>query len=84
MTEPDEFEFDAWQEDVAFLAKTLAELFESEKSRYHIDDINNTLFVEIEGLEEYSEDEISGIAEPLLEELDLDFEDIILMPLSVK
>lgn len=82
MSETNESDYEAWQEDISFLVQTLAELFESVKSRYHMDDMNNALYVELEGLQDYSEDEISDIASPLLEELDLDIEDIILLPYS--
>jgi len=82
MIETNESEFQAWEEDVQFLVKTLVELFESDNSRYYIDEINNHLYVELEGLESYPEKEIVEIAEPILTELDLDFEDIVLLPMS--
>lgn len=82
MAETNESEFEAWQEDIQFLAETLAELFESDDFRYYVDEINNHLYIELEGLEEFDEEEIVEIAEPLLSELDLDFEDIVLIPLG--
>lgn len=80
MEETNESEFQAWEEDLEYLVRTLAELFESGRSRHSIDEVNDILYVELEGLEEYGEEEIVEIAEPLLSELDLDFEDIILLP----
>jgi len=78
--EAHESDFEAWQEDVTFLVKTLSELFESSGSRYYIDEINNILYVELEGLNEYEDEEIIELAEPILNELDLDFEDVVLLP----
>lgn len=82
MDEFDKSEIEAWHEDTAFLVKTLAEIFESGDYSFYIDEINETLYIELEGLNEYSDDEIAEIAGPVFDELDLDFEDIILMPLE--
>jgi len=82
MEENSESEFEEWQKDVAYLAEVLKESFESTDVRYSIDDQNDILYIELEGLDEYSEEEIVEIAEPLLEEIDLDFEDVILLPLK--
>jgi hypothetical protein len=81
-TEQTELEYQAWHEDIEYLVKILTESFESADSRYYVDEMNETLYVELEGLDDYSEDEIVEIAGPILEELDLDFEDILLLPLS--
>ncbi len=75
-------EIQAWQEDVEYLVKILQESFESTDSSYYVDEMNNFLYVELEGLSDYDEEEIVEIAGPVLEELDMDFEDIILLPLS--
>jgi hypothetical protein len=48
----------------------------------HYVDQNNLLYIEIEGLQDYTDEEIEEIAGPILEELDLDFEEILLVPLS--
>ncbi|HKL14667.1 MAG TPA: hypothetical protein VJ915_03485 [Balneolaceae bacterium] len=82
MPDETEQEYQAWQEDIEYLVKILKESFESTDSSYYVDEINEILYVELEGLDEYPEDEIVEIAGPVLEELDLDFEDIILLPLS--
>ncbi|MEX2600951.1 MAG: hypothetical protein WD355_04845 [Balneolaceae bacterium] len=84
MTDINESELEAWQEDTAFLVKTLADIFESTDFRYYIDEINETLYVELEGLHDYSDDEIAELAEPVFEELDLDFENIVLLPLQTE
>lgn len=80
MEEFNEKDIEAWQEDVEYLVYVLKESFESTDAAYSIDDMNNTLYVELEGLEEYPDEEIFEITEPILEEIDLDFEDIILVP----
>lgn len=82
MTEETEQEYQAWHEDIQFLVNVLKESFESTSSAYYLDEMNNILYVELEGLSEYSEEEIAEIAQPVLEELDLDFEDVILLPQS--
>ncbi len=80
MEETNESGFDEWQKDVEYLVKILKESFESIEARYTIDDLNDILYVELEGLDEYSEDEIIEIAEPILDTIELDFEDVILIP----
>ncbi|SMO44660.1 hypothetical protein [Gracilimonas mengyeensis] len=81
MSEPTEDEIKAFMEDVEFLVKTLKETFESTDAQFFIDERNEILYVKLEGLNDYSEDEIEEIAEPVLDELDLDFEQIVLLPL---
>jgi len=83
MADESEQEYQAWQEDIEYLVNVLKESFESTEASYYQDEFNNTLYVELEGLDEYSNDEITEIAEPILEELDLDFEDILLLPKKV-
>ena len=84
MEELNEQEREAWREDVEYLVQILKESFESTDAAYSIDEMNDTLYVELEGLDEYPDEEILEIAEPILEEIDLDFEDIILLSLSKK
>ena len=82
MSELNESDYNAFQEDIAYLVNALKESFEATEVRYHEDEINDTLYIELEGLADYSETEIGEIAGPLLEELDLDFDEIILLPIS--
>lgn len=82
MSEQNEEEaLSAWQEDVEFLVNILKESFESTEVKYSVDEHNNILYVELEGLQDYPDDEIIEIAEPIFETADLDFDDIILLPL---
>lgn len=82
MDELEESEFEAWQEDVAYLVQTLKEVFESTDAGFYVDELNDTLYVELEGLNDYEDEEIIELAEPVLDELDLDFEDVVLLPLK--
>lgn len=82
MPEENESDFEEWIQDVEFLVHTLKESFESTDARYNIDEMNDILYVELEGLEQYPEDEIIEIAEPIFEIIELEFEDIILVPLK--
>lgn len=81
MDERNESDFEEWEKDVEFLVYTLKESFESEQANYEYDEINDILYIELEGLQEYSEDEIVEIAEPILDVSELNFEDIILLPI---
>ena len=80
MSIPEEIDYKSYEEDLTTLIKTLKDSFESTECEYHIDDVKETLFIKLEGLEEYTHAEIIEIVEPILEELDMDFEEIILMP----
>jgi len=83
MSEQNEEEaLSAWQEDVEFLVNILKESFESTDVKYSVDEQNDILYVELEGLQDYSDEEIVEIAEPIFETAELDFEDIILLPLQ--
>jgi len=82
MNETNESQINEWEEEVEYLVKILKESFESTDARYSVDELNDILYVELEGLGDYSDDEIVEIAEPILEEVELDFEDIILLPLG--
>jgi hypothetical protein len=81
MDKNNESELEEWEKDVQYLVDVLKESFESTDARYSVDDLNDILYVELEGLGDYSEEEIIEIAEPVLDVIELDFEDIILVPL---
>ena len=80
MSIPEESDYKSYEEDLAILIETLKNSFESSECEYYIDEMKETLFIKLEGLEEYTQAVIIEIAEPILEELDMDFEEIILMP----
>lgn len=82
MDDINESEYDALQQDIEFLVHSLKESFESDDARYSIDELNDILYIELEGLQDYSSEEIVEIAEPLLDEMELEFKDILLLPLQ--
>lgn len=81
MSSNEELEHQAFEEDLQYLIKILMDSFESVDSQHYIDDLNEILYIKLEGLQDYEEYEIEEIAAPILEELDMDYEEIILLPL---
>jgi len=81
MSNIEESEHHSFEEDLKFLIKTLKESFESTDVQYFVDDHNDVLYVKLEGLGDYPDEEIEEIVNPIFEVLDLDFEEIILLPL---
>lgn len=77
MSEQTEQEMEINEQQIELLVDTLRQSFEAEKARYFIND--NTLLIEIEGLDEWSEEEITEVAEPVLEELDAGFDEVLLL-----
>jgi hypothetical protein len=75
-------DMDRFHADVADLAARLATAFNAGAHTYHIDDATDTLYVSLKGLEAIPDEEIEALAIPILDDLDLDFEDIILLPLD--
>lgn len=82
MAELEDADYEAYEQDIELLVDTLRKCFNAQKARYSIVGHQNTLYVEIEGLDELSADEISEVAEPVLDELDMDFDEISLLPLK--
>lgn len=81
MSAPEELEYQSFEEDLKLLIETLRKSFESTDVEYYVDDHNDVLYVKLEGLDDYSEHEVDEIATPILEELDMNFEEIIFLPL---
>lgn len=71
-----------FEDDIQALADTLKQRFNSDKVRWFLHEQTETLYLEISGLESVSDDEIERLAGPILEEQDLDFEEIVLLPLK--
>lgn len=82
MAELDDADYEAYEQDVELLVDTLRKCFDAEKARYSVVGHQNTLYIEIEGLDELDGDTISEVAEPVLDELDMDFDEISLLPLK--
>lgn len=81
MSNTEELDHQSYQEDLQFLITTLKDSFESTDVQHFVDEHNDTLYVKLEGLEDYPDEEIEEIATPIFEILDLDFEEIVLLPL---
>lgn len=71
-----------FENDIQDLANRLQQVFESKAMRWFHHEQSDTLYIELEGLEDMDDDKISNLAEPILDDLDLDFEEIILLPYS--
>ena len=82
MTDQNETALHDFQEEIQALADALSEAFEAEETRFYYNDENEALYVEISGLDKLNETEIERIAEPILNDTDLDLEEIILLPLQ--
>ena len=82
MSELDPSALDDFKNDMEQLVAELQEAFESKESRYYYDDQQEVLFVELSGLEQYSEEEIESTAEPVLNAYDLDLDEIYILPLG--
>jgi len=84
MAEIEDADYEAYEQDIELLVDTLRKCFNAEKARYSVVGHQNTLYIEIEGLEELSPEDISEVAESVLDELDMDFDKISLLPLNKK
>ncbi len=84
MAELTDEDYQAYEEDLKILVDALRKSFNAEKARYQVVGHQNTLFIEIEGLEDISEEVIQEVAEPIFNELDMDFDEIFLVPLNKK
>lgn len=82
MAEFSDDDYEAYEQDLEILVDTLRKCFNAEKARYSIVDHQNALYIEIEGLENLSNEEISEVAEQVFNELDMDFDEIFLVPLK--
>lgn len=82
MAEFTESDYEAYEDDLELLVDTLRRCFNAEKARYTVAGHQNALFIEIEGLDLLTQAEIAEVAEPILEELDMDFEEISLLPIK--
>ncbi len=78
--ELDESDYEAYEQDLELLVDTLRQCFNSERARYNVAGHQNILYIEIEGLEELTAEEIKEVAEPVLDELDMDFDEVSLLP----
>jgi len=82
MADIEDADYEAYEHDIELLVDTLRKCFEADKARYNVVGHQNALFIEIEGLEQLNPEEVSTVAEPVLDELNMDFDEISLLPLN--
>ena len=82
MAEFSESDYNAFEQDIELLVDTFKKIFESDNARYYWDDSQERLYLLIEGLDEFEQEEINEAAQDVLDELDLDFDEIVLLPLK--
>lgn len=82
MANLEDADYEAYEQDIELLVDTLRKCFNAEKARYNVVGHQNALYIEIEGLDALNPEEISEVAEPVLDELDMDFDEISLFPLK--
>ena len=75
-------DYEDYEEDLKILTDTLRKCFDAEKARYYVANNQDALFIEIEGLEALDSEVIAEVAEEVFAELDLDFDEISLLPLK--
>ena len=74
-------DLDNFEHDVAHLTEQLKVAFQSKKASYTIHEHSDTLYIQIDGLENFTDIDIEVIANPILNSIDLDFEEIIISPI---
>lgn len=73
---PEDFET-----EISVLVDQLNEALGGGKSRWHYDEPSETLFIELEAILNTGSEEVEAVAGPYLDATELDFEEIILLPL---
>ena len=69
-----------FENDINELVIQIRTAFNAEKSRWFLHEQSDTLYVEISGIDSVSEQEVDALMTPIMDELELDFEEIILLP----
>ncbi len=83
----DQFEIDpdapeAFEAEIVQLVEALKAELGGGASRWYYDEPSETLYIELECLNYLSEEDVEKKAGPILEDSDLDFEEILLLPLE--
>jgi hypothetical protein len=77
-----EDDINLFDSEINELVNQLKSAFNSTQYRWFLHEQTDTLYVELSGLELLDDDYIEKIASPILDELELEFEEIILLPYS--
>lgn len=64
------------------LAREMAAVFGTKEYQITIDSFREILYIRIKGLSSFKEDKINELASPLLDEIESDYEEIILLDLD--
>jgi hypothetical protein len=73
-------DLDRFENDIRGLSEALQRAFGATKVRWFNHEQSETLYIEIDGLENIADEDVERIAAPIIDESDLDFEEIILIP----
>jgi hypothetical protein len=69
-----------FDKEINDLVDQIRTIFNTDVSRWFLHEQTDTLYVEIKGIESYPESEVEALLTPIMDELELDFEEIILLP----
>jgi hypothetical protein len=69
-----------FDKEINELVDQIRTIFNTDASRWFLHEQTDTLYVEIKGIESYPESEVEALLTPIMDELELDFEEIILLP----
>lgn len=69
-----------FEKEINDLVDQIKTAFNAENSRWFLHEQTDTLYVEISGIENFSDADIDIMLTPIMDELELDFEEIILLP----
>jgi hypothetical protein len=75
-----EDDINLFDNEVTELVNQLKVTFNSKESRWFLHEQTDTLYIELSGLELMDEESIEKLASPILDEVELEFEEIILLP----
>jgi len=64
------------------LAREMASVFGTTEYQITEDSFRETLYIRIKGLSKYTDEKINELASPLLDEIESDYEEIILLDLD--
>ena len=79
---PDNSAPEDFESDIKQLVAELKAALGDGATRWYYDELSETLYVELESLSGMTEEDIEKKAGPVLDECDVDFEEIILLPFT--
>lgn len=76
-------DLEQFDQEIKDLVDQLKSSFDSEKARWFHHEPSDTLYIELSGIEKLDDEYVYRIASPLFDELELEFEEIIILPYSL-